>query len=84
MTANPSTDAFGEQAGAMTSADPGGIPTTPHRAYVAGWEAARRGEDLVTVVHAALRTWPLDEGLGELAELIACASLGFWTEGGGG
>jgi hypothetical protein len=60
------------------------IPSTPHKAYCIGWNASRRGDDLVTVVHAALRTWPLDEGLDELAELITCASLGFWTGEGGG
>src|SRR5262245_8860156 len=69
-------------AGADRMAPPD-IPTTPHKAYVAGREAARRGDDLVVVVTAALRTWPMDEGLGELAELITCASLGYWTEGGG-
>jgi hypothetical protein len=56
---------------------------TPHRAYCAGLDAARNGDDLADVVLVALRSWPLDEGLGELAELIACASLGYWTEGGG-
>jgi hypothetical protein len=59
------------------------IPSTPHQAYRCGWDASHRGDDLVTVIDAALRTWPLDEGLGELAELIVCASLGYWTEGGG-
>jgi hypothetical protein len=58
-------------------------PTTVHRAYCMGWDAARRGDDLVVVVHAALRTWPMDEGLGELAELITSASLGYWTAEGG-
>jgi hypothetical protein len=59
------------------------VPFTPHRAYCIRRDAARGGDDLVTVVHAALCTWPRDEGLRELAELIVCASLGYWTEGGG-
>jgi hypothetical protein len=57
------------------------IPSTPHQAYCAGWDAGRRGDDLVIVVHAALCTWPMDEGLRGLAELIVCAQMG-WTEGG--
>jgi len=57
------------------------IPTTPHRAYVAGMEASRRGDDLATVVYDALLRWPMDS-LPELAELITNASLGYWvTEG---
>jgi hypothetical protein len=59
------------------------IPTTAHQAYCAGHDAARRGEDLVMVVHAALRTWPMDEGLAELAELITSASYGYHTAEGG-
>jgi hypothetical protein len=59
------------------------VPTTLDKAYVAGWDASRRGDDLVVVVYAALRSWPLDEGLGELAELITSASYGYHTAEGG-
>ena len=58
------------------------IPATPHQAYIAGWDAARRGDDLVLVVYAALCTWPADD-FGELAELITCAELGYRTGEGG-
>lgn len=56
------------------------VPSTPHQAYVAGLEAAQRGDDLVVVVHTALRSWSIDVGLGHLAELITCAALGFHAE----
>jgi hypothetical protein len=86
---NPSLNEAREQPPPVEPACPfgiplaGNVPATPHQAYCVGWDAARRGNDMVTVVHAALRTWPMDEGLSELAELIVCASLGYWTEGGG-
>lgn len=57
------------------------IPSTPHKAYCAGLEASQRGDDLATVTYDALLRWPMDD-LGELAELIASASLGYWTGGG--
>lgn len=56
------------------------IARTPHQAYTVGAEAARRGDDLHTVVYAALRSWPIDLGLDELAELVTSATLGYWTE----
>lgn len=59
------------------------VPTTPHQAYCVGHDAAVRGDDLVHVVYAALRRWPLDHGVNELAELIASAALGFWGAEGG-
>jgi hypothetical protein len=57
------------------------IPATPHQAYAAALAASRCGEDFSSVVHWALLKWPLD-GLPELAELIASASLGYWTDDG--
>jgi hypothetical protein len=53
---------------------------TPHRAYCLGLEASRGQVDLSTVVTDALLRWPGE--VPELAELIACASLGYWVEGG--
>ena len=63
--------------------DPPAVPTTPHRAYCAGLDAASRGEDLATVIYIAALTWPMAD-IREWAELVACASLGFWTAEGGG
>ncbi|MHB1558587.1 MAG: hypothetical protein ACYC61_14110 [Isosphaeraceae bacterium] len=74
---NPSMTAPGVQPAATDL-----IPATPHQAYCVGHDAAVRGDDLHSVVFAALRTWPLDLGLGELAELIASAAFGYWHKGG--
>jgi hypothetical protein len=62
-------------------ADRPAVPTTPHTAYVAGWAAARRGDDLATVIYDAALTWPMGD-VHDWAELVACASLGYWSEGG--
>jgi hypothetical protein len=63
-------------------ADPPAVPSTPHTAYVAGWAAARRGEDLATVIYDASLRWPMGD-IREWCELVCCASLGFWTGEGG-
>ena len=34
--------------------DPADAPGTPHQAYCAGWDAARRGDDLANVIHDAV------------------------------
>jgi hypothetical protein len=62
----------------ITSGTPA-IPSTGYQAHCIGLAAAERGEDLVYTVHAALQTWRLDPGLWELAELITCMTLGYWT-----
>ena len=55
------------------------VPTTPHTAYVAGWNAARRGDDLATVIYDAVLRWPMGSDVREWCELVACTSLGFWA-----
>ena len=59
--------------------DPDAVPTTPHTAYVAGWDAARRGDDLATVIYDAVLRWPMGSDIREWCELVTCASLGYWT-----
>ena len=70
--------AGGGRAWATTGARPR-VPSTPHAAYCAGLEAARQGKNLAKVVHSVLEGWPADRGLAELAEIVTCTSLGYWT-----
>jgi hypothetical protein len=62
--------------------DPADAPGTPHQAYCAGWDAARRGDDLANVIYDAALRWPMGD-LHDWCELVACASLGYWTGEGG-
>jgi hypothetical protein len=53
------------------------IPSSPHKAYCHGLETGRRGDDLGEMIVDALRFWPMDTGFKGLAELIACAVVGY-------
>jgi hypothetical protein len=54
------------------------VPTTPVEAYVTGLAAAERGEDITTVFYAAALCWPISD-IHQWCELLANASLGYWT-----
>ncbi len=60
---------------------PPAFPATSYDAYVAGMSACRAGTDLAVVVHEAVLKWPLSDHH-RWCELVASASLGYWTEGG--
>jgi hypothetical protein len=73
----------GQDGGPIDVRPPADIPDSCHRAYCYGLDASRNGVDLATVIYDAAMSWPLAD-VHAWCELVACASLGYWTGEGGG